>query len=324
MLFFWDIGGVPGANGLFQGHKVDADTMDLIDTTFSGAYTGGGHFRNFSFYWIQYPPADNAWGWVCGQNADYFRAGDTRSEVYLNRAVIDDPANWPAIGGRKVTAVYRKSTNYRQGFSHEPVMGQYGNCASLKHFVFLQLDGPVTLDKDLAVNFPPAANIDPVTGVHRALGFHVSGMGHRPDDASKYGYFSLHIPRGPNEGMVDLADHGITTFDVVDEQGNRVLGPLPFKVRIAGTEGEDHVGVGVDNILGGYPDMDNAIRYSSATKRQKIVSVNGNILVTEQAHGFTNGEKKRLHNMGGDGKGISALNNLTVKVQNCARIPVHH
>ena len=47
-LLFWGIGGVPSANGLFEGHKVDSNTIDLIDTTFSGSYTSGGHFRQFS------------------------------------------------------------------------------------------------------------------------------------------------------------------------------------------------------------------------------------------------------------------------------------
>ena len=46
-LLFWGIGGVPSANGLFEGHKVDSNTIDLIDTTFSGSYTSGGHFRQF-------------------------------------------------------------------------------------------------------------------------------------------------------------------------------------------------------------------------------------------------------------------------------------
>ena len=41
-LLFWGIGGVPGANGLFQGHKVNSNTIDLIDTTFSGSYRAAG------------------------------------------------------------------------------------------------------------------------------------------------------------------------------------------------------------------------------------------------------------------------------------------
>jgi hypothetical protein len=63
--------------------------------------------------------------------------------------------------------------------------------------------------------------------------------------------------------------------------------------------------------------MDNAIRYSSANRRYKISSVVGNVFKTEAAHGFVNGQKKRLHNMGGNDAGLSGLNNLTVKVQNC-------
>ena len=114
-----------------------------------------------------------------------------------------------------------------------------------------------------------------------------------------------------------MLDYGITTFDVIDGTGERVLGPLPLTQRIAATEPEDHMGVGVDNILGGYPDVENAIRYSSATRRHKIISVVKGVFTTEAPHGFANGQKKRLHNMGGDDKGLFTLNNLTVKVKNC-------
>ena len=53
------------------------------------------------------------------------------------------------------------------------------------------------------------------------------------------------------------------------------------------------MGVGVDNILGGYPDVENAIRYSSATRRHKIISVVKGVFTTEAPHGSTNGQKKR-------------------------------
>jgi hypothetical protein len=44
------------------------------------------------------------------------------------------------------------------GFNHDITMGS-GNCASLKHFVYLKLDGPFPAGM-IAVNFPPAPNID--------------------------------------------------------------------------------------------------------------------------------------------------------------------
>ena len=75
-------------------------------------------------------------------------------------------------------------------------MGQYGNCASLKHFVYLKLDGPIP-GGAILVNFPPATNIGQgwFTGYSRAIGFHVSGVGHRPGDASKYALLPAY-PKG--------------------------------------------------------------------------------------------------------------------------------
>lgn len=317
------VSGVPNCNGSWDTRRIDNNTADLLTSNFTGSWTPGtGKLWDYQ-KWTTYTPAGRR-GWLCGPNTDYFRSCDVESAAYLNRSATAVAGNWASFGGRTVTAVYSKHKNYDHGYVDDPIMGQYGETASLKHFIHLKLDGnlaqggPYTIANATAGISTSFTFNDRTT---RAIALHVTGVGHRPNDASKYGYLSLWRPGASAEGAVNFATtHSLTQFEVIDSTNATVAGPFTMVMRINATEPEQRLGVGVDNILGGYPNIAESIAYNSTdpTKVFNLTFVSNNanpaVFTTASPHGFSVGDKARLEDMGGDGAGLFGMTHVTIKI----------
>jgi endoglucanase len=139
----------------------------------------------------------------------------------VDRAAVDDPSNYPTIGGCTVTAVYRKSKPYDQTDWYNA--GNKSYTSSFEHKIFLQLDddlpqgGPYSISVD-GDTFP-ATDFTFDDTVTRAIGLQVNQAGYRPEDERKIADFILWIPGYGTEGRTSLA---LDTAELIDSQGATV------------------------------------------------------------------------------------------------------
>lgn len=235
--------------------------------------------------------AGSSYAWVVGQKNGvqkmFLKFGDTKPTAFLNRATVDNPANWPTIGGQTVTAVYRKTYPLDQGISLEG--GSQFLVSTMEHQLFVQLSGnlpqggPYTIS--CAGAFPSTAFTFSDTTT-RAVGLQASVVGARPSDQSKIANFSLWIPGRGTEGRVNLpVDYGLSSFELINQAGVTVFSGTMTQY-IAPTEQE-----------GSIPLTD----YASSTVPPKVatgISRQNPCRVTVPSHGFTTGQKKILRNFG--------------------------
>lgn len=240
-------------------------------------------------------------GQINGTEKMFLNFFDTVPTAYLDRAAVDNPANWPTIGGRTVTAVYRKSKPFDQGFCWP---GSQLNATTSEHELFVQLDGnlpqggPYTLSVT-GDTFPstPFTFNDLST---RACGIHASMLGFRPDDSHKYADFHLWIPGRGTEGQIDLiADYTLDDFDLIDVFGNVVFSGTLSEI-IDATTAES----GITNL-----------DYASTTTAPKVATAVSNANpceITCAGHGFSNDQKKHLRGFAAsNGQYLSLIDSIT-------------
>ncbi|MDR3414532.1 MAG: glycoside hydrolase family 9 protein [Formivibrio sp.] len=172
---------------------------------------------------------DTEWGVVIGPERDHVRIADYANFDPLDRATVDQPSGYGALGDRHITAVYRKSVPWNSG----TVKG--GKViASFAHFMYLKLDAPLSLG-EYSVQWPD--NVLPPTQfifdfkVTRSSSIRATQLGHRADDASKYAYLALWLPGGPDDGAIDFRRYGLDEFQIIDGHGYVVFnGSITLRV----------------------------------------------------------------------------------------------
>jgi Glycosyl hydrolase family 9 len=174
------------------------------------------------------------WGLVIGPKNDHLRLEDQADFEKLNRKAVDDAAAYGALGDRHIIAAFRKSVPWSSGTLKR------GPVVSFAHFLYLKLDQALVPGQyvlrwphDL---LPPTSFAFDDRGI-RASSIHTTLLGHRADDVSKYGYLSLWLPGGPDDGAVDFRRYSMDGFDVVDASGNTVFSGR-MKLRVGPTDPE--------------------------------------------------------------------------------------
>ena len=312
------VAGVPNCNGSWDILRINNDTADLCATRFTGTWTPGtGKVWDYS-RWTTFAPAGRR-GWLAGTNQEYFRSCDLEPDAFLDRTAATNPANWASFGGRTVIAVYIKSKNYDHGYADLPFMGQFGQTSSLKHHLYLKLDGPLAQGGPYAIVNSAASistNLTWNDRSTRALAINVNQIGYRPDDVGKIAYLSHWMPGAPNEGAVDYS--AFTQFEIINNVGTTVGGPFPIVLRIASGQAEERVSIPVDNITSGYSSADGKSAFDSTNpaKRQNITAMtaaNPAVFTTATNHGWAVGKRLRLKDMGGD-DGPFQLTHASIRV----------
>nr|WP_047576527.1 glycoside hydrolase family 9 protein [Methylobacterium sp. ZNC0032] len=230
--------------------------------------------------WINH---DGAWSLVLGPKRTHLRSPDIPPATVLDRSAVDQAAEYAAIGGRKVVAVYRKSVPYDSGL----LRGDDGNTtstASFKHYVYLKLDRPLT-HGDYAIRWPrqilPETRFAFDDARMRASAIRVNQNGYAPGDLGKIAYLALWLPGGPQGGAVAFADYGLKDFKIIDSDGRAV-----FTGQIALGRGprDPEEGSGFPAPLIDYPSADRApIRPSGVSPADPIA-------FTASGHGLKDGD----------------------------------
>lgn len=165
------------------------------------------------------------WAKIVGPEGAFARISDRPPPAYLDRAAIDDASAYGKIGGRTVTNVYRKSVPYDSGIFPGP-NAEDRTGASLKHYVYLKLDGKLP-DGAYTISFPrdaaAPASFSFSDRSTRAIAIHANQNGYAPGDESKIAFLSLWLPGGPAEGAVDFRNYGLKQFEIVDEAGKKAF-----------------------------------------------------------------------------------------------------
>jgi len=251
---------------------------------------------------------------VVGPKKLHLRFQDVQPRAYLDRLAVLTASGYGAIGGRRVTAVYLKSMQYSSGEGFGSTGTRTTKYASMKHFLFLKLDGALMPGGPYTIAFPPAARL-PVTQftfddkTTRAVAIRSTQTGHRPGDASKLAYLALWIPGAPNEGAVNFVDaYGLHTFRIVNSSGQEVFsGPLSERS-------------GPMTIEQNAP-----VAWKLASTELKSIPVAGAtaanpVVITARGHGLANSDVVAIYNMDGrlDGsnRGMTELNNRFFTVAN--------
>lgn len=162
-------------------------------------------------------------GVIVGPNSEYFRYGDIGPTAVLNRAAVKVAANYGAIDGKTVIAVYFRSMIYTSGKQQSGTF-----VGSNKHFVYLKLSGNLSQGSH-TITFPSDAGISPIPFTFndkttRATGIRYTQAGQQASDAGKLGYFGLWIPGAPNEGAIEIATaYSLTAFEIIDAAGTAVF-----------------------------------------------------------------------------------------------------
>ncbi len=201
--------------------------------------------------WVQL--SDGRVGLRIGPLADHVRIADADHHVALDREAIDRAADYPPIGQRNVVAVYRKSVPWDSGTVARSL--PHGvPVASFKHFVYLQLDGPLARGSH-RIAFPDRVVPDtPFTFDDRrtrASSIRASLHGHHPDDEAKYAYLALWLPLGPDGGAVDFRRYGMERFHILGPDDDVVFtGTIHLRMDPRSVE----KGNGISNELIAYKD----------------------------------------------------------------------
>ena len=237
--------------------------------------------------WVRYR---QGWALLVGWNRVVGRTPDTPPGVFLDRAAIDQAAGYGPIGGRRVVAVYRKSTPYDSGVYRGPDGGDRTG-SSFRHQIYLQLDGPLAPGAHV-IRWPgqtlPDAPFVFDDRATRAVSIRATQLGSRPDDVGKVAYLSLWLPGGPVEGAVDFRRYGVDRFTLIDAAGRDVFAG---SVRLRMGPGDAEQGHGLPDALGDYA--------SAAARRIPVRGVKDG-RVFANGHGFVAGQRVALERMGGE------------------------
>lgn len=231
------------------------------------------------------------WGLVIGPARDHLRLSDTPPANFLDRAAIDDASAFAPIGGRRVTAVYRKSMPYQSGL-FRTAGGDTRTGASMRHDLYLQLDGALPPGAHV-IGWPPGTlpetRFDYDERSTRASAIRVTQSGHRGSDLAKVAYLSLWLPGGRDEGAVDFRRYGIGGFRILDEQGREVhAGGISLRA----APGDPEPGNGLPGPL---------VEYSgAASARVPLLRVDGRMIATATPHGFAVGQRIALERLRGE------------------------
>jgi endoglucanase len=314
--------GVPNCNGSWNSTRIDDNSIDLCATRFTGTWTPGTGKAWRYDVWTTYAPAGRR-GWVFGANQEYFRACDLAPDAFVNRAAVKVPGNWASFGGRSVVAVYVKSKNYGDGYNDSADGGQFGRTSTLKHYVFLKLDGPLTQGGPYAIVNSTAGISTNLTWNDRStrtIAICVNQIGYKTSDVGKTAYLALWVPGAPNEGAMDYS--AFTQFDVINGAGTTVAGPFSITQRILATEAETRIGLQIDNIASGYSSTDGRSAYNSTdpAKRHAVTAWSATdpaVFTVSTPHGFAVGKRLRFEDIMNSGtyrSGAGYYVNHTVRV----------
>lgn len=178
--------------------------------------------------------ADGRRGIAIGPKRDHLRLADRAEIEFLDRKAVDRAAGYGAVGGRRVTAVYRKSVPWSSGSVYKPGDANIIPIASFAHFLYLKLDGALPPGAH-AIAWPggllPATPFTFDDRVTRASSIRATQLGHRPGDIAKYAYLAQWLPDGPDDGALDFRRYGVSRFEIVDRAGAAVFtGDIALRV----------------------------------------------------------------------------------------------
>jgi endoglucanase len=244
---------------------------------------------------------------VVGPDKTHLRFQDMQPTEYLNRSAATMAADYGAIGANTVTAVYLKSMQYSAGEGFGVSGSRTVKYASMKHFLFLKLNGPLMQGGPYTIRFPPRTRLPNASFTFndraiRAIAIRGTQVGHRPRDVNKLAYLALWIPGAPNEGAINLSGaYGLNSFSIIDEKGNEIF-KSSIKERVAPTTMEEN---------------SPAVWRLASTSRPKIAitgaTTTNPVVITAPRHGLTNSEVIAIYNMDGDTdvsrRGLTDLNN---------------
>jgi endoglucanase len=244
---------------------------------------------------------------VVGPKKTNLRFQDIQPTEYLNRSAAATAADYGAIGGNTVTAVYLKSMQYSAGEGFGVSGSRTVKYASMKHSLFLKLSGPLMQGGPYTIRFPPRTRLPNASFTFndrtiRAIAIRGTQVGHRPRDVNKLAYLALWIPGAPNEGAINFVGaYGLNSFSIVDARENEVF-KGSIRERVGPTTREENA-----------PDV---WRLASAARRTIAITgatTTNPVVITAPSHGLSNSEVIAIYNMGGelDGlhRGMTELNN---------------
>jgi hypothetical protein len=158
------------------------------------------------------------------QATTWLRFSDILATVFVNKATVKNPANWPTIGGRTVVAVrHRNLAQTRAGKGYLGTDIQHTN----RHTFYLELDsdlpqgGPYTIGG--GSTGLPSGSFTFNDFTTRAEGIHASQVGYRPSDPIKLAVLAARRPYGANGGAVNFQSaFGMPSFQLIDANNNIV------------------------------------------------------------------------------------------------------
>lgn len=230
------------------------------------------------------------WGLVIGPKRDHLRLEDIPPDAFLDRDAAGEAQAYGAIGGRRVSAVYRLSMPYTSGLYRGPGGGMRSG-ASFRHDIYLKLDAPLP-EGDHAISWPrgmlPQTPFSFDARKTRASAIRATQNGHRPGDSAKVAYLAQWLPGGPQQGALDFRGYGLDTFHVIDDSGARVF-TAPIRLRMGPTDPEP--GNGLPGPLVDYLD--------AAAVPVKLARLADGRFTTATPHGFKPGERIGLERLWG-------------------------
>ena len=233
---------------------------------------------------------------IVGKNRDYLKFYDTEPAAYADTVAMDNPSNYPTIGGRTVTAVYRQTLPYEQA-----IWGNNINQALMEHQLYLQLDGDLpegTYTISITGNTFPATSFTFDEFFTRCCSIGATQLGHRPADGSKVAYMKTWFPLGPNEGAVDLAtDYGLGPFHIINTKRQIVFTGSAVQVCTPSTSETSYTNQY-------FPSMNVAPKTATAVNTATET-------VTVPSHGYTTGQYKYFRGFAGV-TGLSGVLQITV------------
>lgn len=240
---------------------------------------------------------------IVGKNKDYLKFYDTQPTAFADRTAMDNVANYPTIGGRTVTNVYRLTAPYEECKWYS---GQEINQSIMEHLLYLKLDGDLpegTYTISITGNTFPATSFTFDERYTRCSSIASTQLGHRPDDGSKVAYMKLWLPLGPNEGAVDLAtEYGVSTFYVINTKQQVVFTGTAAQVCTPSTSETSYTNTY-------FPSMNVAPKTATAVNTATET-------ITVPSHGYSTGQYKFLRGFAGVTIPDSALQITVVDANN--------
>jgi endoglucanase len=209
----------------------------------------------------------------------------TMPTAYLDRTVVDDISKWASIGGRTVTAVYRKTKPFDQGIAFPNSLGFEVHCVTMEHELFVKLSGNLAQGGPYTVSVTgstfPATAFTFNDRVTRCPAIRTSLSGHRPGELNKKARLQIWIPGYGTEGRVNYAStYSVSSFDVIDA-ANATVFTGSASLLYAPTDA-DEMGVAAQD----YPSTTVAPKVATGATRANPCQI------TVPSHGYTTGQKK--------------------------------